>query len=69
MLFQFNSIKMKQAELVKLTTEDLKSKISSFSEQLASLKFNHKMTPIENPLRIRLMRKDVARMKTELAKR
>ena len=60
---------MKQAELVKLSTEDLKSKIASMAEQLSSLKFNHRMTPIENPLRIRGMRRVIARMNTELAKR
>jgi large subunit ribosomal protein L29 len=60
---------MKQAELVKLSTEDLKSKVVSMTEQLSSLKFNHRMTPIENPLRIRGMRRVIARMNTELAKR
>lgn len=60
---------MKQAEIVKMSTEDLKSKIASMSEQLSSLKFNHRMTPVENPLRIRGMRRVIARMNTELAKR
>ena len=60
---------MKQEEIVKMSTEDLKSKVLSTGEQLASMKFNHKMTPMENPLRIRGMRRLVARMMTELAKR
>ena len=48
---------MKQAEILKLSTEDLKSKVATASEQLSSLKFNHKMTPVENPLRIRILRR------------
>jgi large subunit ribosomal protein L29 len=60
---------MKQAEIVKLSTEDLISKVASASEQLSSMIFNHKMTPVENPLRIRLLRREIARMRTELAKR
>lgn len=60
---------MKQAEIVKLSTEDLKSKVATASDQLSSLKFNHKMTPIENPLRIRILRREIARMRTELEKR
>jgi large subunit ribosomal protein L29 len=69
LLFLFNLEIMKQEEIVKMSTEDLTSKMLSTGEQLAAMKFNHKMTPMENPLRIRGMRRLVARMKTELARR
>lgn len=61
--------KMKQVEILKLTNEDLKSRLSDFQNQYVNLKLTHKMAPIENPLRITSMRKVIARLNTELTKR
>jgi large subunit ribosomal protein L29 len=33
------------------------------------MQFAHAMTPIENPMSLRELRKDIARMQTELKKR
>jgi len=60
---------MKNLEIAKLSSEDLKSRLVDFKGQLEGLKLNNKMSPIENPLRIREMRKVVARISTELTKR
>ena len=60
---------MKQVEILKLTNEDLKSRLSDFQNQYVNLKLTHKMAPIENPLRITSMRKVIARLNTELTKR
>ena len=60
---------MKQVEILKLTNEDLKSRLSDFQNQYVNLKLTHKMAPIENPLRITIMRKVIARLNTELTKR
>jgi len=60
---------MKQVEIIKLTNEDLKSRLSDFQNQYVNLKLTHKMAPIENPLRITSMRKVIARLNTELTKR
>lgn len=60
---------MKQQEIAKLSSEDLKSRLIDFQGQLQNLKLTHKMAPVENPLRIRSMRKVVARLSTELTKR
>lgn len=60
---------MKQAEITKLSTADLESRLADFKGQLTNLKLTHKMAPIENPLRIHQMRKLVARLSTELTKR
>ena len=60
---------MKQAEITKLSTEDLQGRLEDFKGQLTTLKLTHKMTPIENPMRIHHMRKVVARLSTELTKR
>ena len=60
---------MKQAEITKMSVEDVKDSIANFSEQLAKMKLAHKVAPMENPIQIRNMRKTVARLKTELTKR
>jgi large subunit ribosomal protein L29 len=60
---------MKQQEITKLTVEDVKKKITDFSEQLMKLKLTHKVAPVENPIQIRKVRKTIARLHTELTKR
>jgi large subunit ribosomal protein L29 len=60
---------MKQTEITKLSNDELQSRIAEFKGQLTNLKLTHKMAPIENPLRIRGVRKVVARLSTELTKR
>jgi len=60
---------MKQQEIEKMSDADLQNKVTDLQTQLSNLKFNHKISPVENPLRIRIMRKSVARLITELSKR
>ena len=60
---------MKKQEIAKLSLEDLKKEIISLKGQLVSLKLTHKMAPIENPLRIKGMRREIARLSTELTYR
>ena len=60
---------MKQAEITKLSDKDLKGQIADFSEKLTKMKLAHGVSPMENPIQIRNMRKTVARLNTELTKR
>jgi large subunit ribosomal protein L29 len=60
---------MKQQEITKLSDVDLKSRIDVFEEKLSKMRISHKVTPLENPIQIRSVRKTVARLKTELGKR
>ncbi|MBM3453766.1 MAG: 50S ribosomal protein L29 [Bacteroidetes bacterium] len=60
---------MKQQEINKLSLEDLNNRLTDFKSQYVNLKLTHKMAPIENPLRIRGMRKLIARLSSELTKR
>ena len=60
---------MTQQEIVKLSDEDLKNRLTDFQSQMETLKLTHKMAPIENPLRISSMRKLIARLNTEATKR
>ncbi len=55
--------------LPEFTTEDLKARIKEDEVRLKKLTFAHVITPLENPMSIRAVRKDLARMKTELKKR
>lgn len=52
-----------------LNEGDLKARITEDSLRLKKLEFAHAISPLENPLVIRGVRKDIARLKTELQKR
>jgi len=52
-----------------LNENDLKARISEDKLRLKKLEFAHAISPLENPLSIRGLRKDIARLKTELKKR
>ncbi len=60
---------MKQSEVIALSVEELKEKVAEYKKQHADLKVAHSVTPLENPLQIRRVRKTVARLATELTKR
>ncbi|MEZ4890184.1 MAG: 50S ribosomal protein L29 [Crocinitomicaceae bacterium] len=60
---------MKQQEITKLSLDEVKSRIEGLVGQLAKIKVNHKVTPLENPSQIRKMRREVAQLNTELTKR
>lgn len=60
---------MKQKEITQLSDTDLKARIGLFEEQISKMKLSHKVTPMENPLQIRSVRKSIARLHTELVKR
>ena len=52
-----------------MSVADLKAKITEDELRLKKLSFAHSMTPLENPMNIRSLRKDIARIKTELTKK
>jgi large subunit ribosomal protein L29 len=60
---------MKTAEIKELTTKELEERIDAESTNLTKLKLNHTISPLDNPLKIRSTRRDIARMKTELQMR
>ena len=55
--------------LSEMHIDSLKGRISEDQLRLKKLHFAHAMTPLENPMMIRSLRKDVARLQTELSKR
>lgn len=52
-----------------MSEADLKAKIQEDELRLKKLEFAHAITPLENPVSIRALRRDLARVKTELSKR
>lgn len=55
--------------LKQMSEADLKGRIEEDKMRLKKLKFAHSVSPIENPMVFRDLRKDVARAETELQKR
>ena len=60
---------MKIAEIKNIETKELVEKIENAEAALAKMKLNHQITPLENPSQIKVARRDIARMKTELRQR
>lgn len=60
---------MKNSEITGLSQEELVVRIAEEKENLVKLKFAHTISAIENPTRIRKVRRDIARLNTEVAKR
>ena len=56
-------------ELRNLNESDLKARIQEDSLRLKKLEFAHAISPLENPVSIRGLRRDIARLKTELTKK
>jgi large subunit ribosomal protein L29 len=52
-----------------LSDADLKARIQEDELRLKKLEFAHAISPLENPQSIRFLRRDVARLKTELKKK
>lgn len=61
--FEFNK------SLKEINENDLKARIQEDEMRLKKLEFAHVVSPLENPMSIKLLRRDVARLKTELQKR
>ncbi len=60
---------MKQSEIKELSTTDLQEKLVALKKNYSDLKMAHAISPLENPLEIKNLRKSVARVATELTKR
>jgi len=52
-----------------VNAKDLQARIQEDELRLKKLEFAHAISPLENPMSIRDLRKDLARLKTELKKK
>ena len=57
---------MKNSEIRALSAEEIKEKISSEKEALRKLQFAHRISSVENPMKLNQTRKLIARLNTEL---
>ena len=55
--------------LKEMNETDLKARIQEDELRLKKLEFAHAISPLENPMSIRSLRRDVARLKSELKKK
>lgn len=60
---------MKISEIRELSISDIEERLEDEKQALAKLKFQHSISSIENPLHIRAVRRDIARLSTELTAR
>jgi len=55
---------MKAKEIRELSAEELNQKLASLKEELFNLRFQHATGQLENPMRIKDVKKSIARIKT-----
>lgn len=60
---------MKKQDYKELSTKDLQDRLDQMEKEYLQQKANHAVTPLENPAKITLDRKEIARVKTELRQR
>ena len=60
---------MKTKEIKELETKELVERIETEVAKYEQMKFNHTVSPLENPSQIKAARRDIARMKSELHQR
>ena len=55
---------MKVQEIRNLSAEEINEKIAGLKEELFNLRFQHATGQLENPMRLREVKKTIARIKT-----
>ena len=60
---------MKIAEIRELSTAELQERVEADVTRYAQMKLNHAISPLENPMQLKSLRRDIARMKSELRSR
>jgi large subunit ribosomal protein L29 len=60
---------MKANEIRELTDSEIEARIKEDTEMLQRMYFNHAISEVESPAKIRMIKKDIARMHTILSQR
>lgn len=60
---------MRAEEIRELSADEIKAKVADLEEERFRLRFRSATEQLENPLRLRTIRKDIARLKTVLTER
>jgi large subunit ribosomal protein L29 len=60
---------MNQSEVLKLSNEELKDQLVEKKIKYNELKMVHAVSPLENPIQIKSLRRSIARITTEITNR
>ncbi len=60
---------MKTSEIKELTSKEIMERLQTEQENLVRMRMNHSVSPLDNPMKIRESRRNIARMKTILRSR
>ena len=60
---------MRSDEIREMSTEDIGARVKDLEEERFRLKFRSASEPLEDPLRLRVIRRDIARLQTVLGER
>lgn len=60
---------MKATEIRELSEMELNEKLRDLKAELFNLRFQHAINQLENPMRLNIVKKDIARVKTVLRQR
>ena len=58
--------RMKPSDIRNMTAAEVEARIEELDEEIFRLRFRHGNQGIDNPLRLRYLRRDVAKLKTAL---
>ena len=57
---------MRADEIREMSIDDIQTRVKELEEEQFRLKFRSATEPLEDPLRLRVLRRDIARLKTVL---
>jgi len=60
---------MKTSEIKELTTPEIAERLQVEKENLVRLKLNHAVSPLDNPMKIKNSKRNIARLNTVLHER
>ncbi|MEZ4999214.1 MAG: 50S ribosomal protein L29 [Bacteroidales bacterium] len=60
---------MKTSEIRELSNQEILERIDNEKSTLVRMKLNHAISPLDNPNKLRVSRRNIARLQTELRKR
>ena len=59
---------MKASEIRDLSMQELNEKLAELKQELFNLRFQHAINQLDNPLRMKAVKRDIARVKTFIRK-
>ena len=60
---------MKNSEVKELSTKELLERLDTEKENLVRMRLNHAVSPLDNPMKLKEAKRDIARLMTEIRKR